>query len=173
MMGDLSQSPPKFYQGFGLGTVLPHENSYGSLTKDSHRSIQEETAHRRQSSNVSQKEQARRMIKKIPSKIKVIEGNLQARFNSVQPSRESPQQPVFPITIRNAYDNSAYNFTNIKQPLTTNNESFYYDGQEVMPKKQVLISLDPPKIDFSHFMHNSAETARLRRDLKQEERLRH
>jgi hypothetical protein len=104
------------------------------------------------------------MIKKIPSKIRVIEGNLQARFNSVQP-RDSAQ-PVFPITIRNAYDNSAYNFTNIRQPSTTNNDSFYIDGDQGRPKKQVLISLDPPKIDFSHFMHNSAETARLKRDLK-------
>jgi len=109
------------------------------------------------------------MIKKIPSKIKIIEGNMQGRFNSVQP-RDSP---VFPITIRNAYENSAYNFTNIKPPATTNNESFYYDGERVRPKKQVLISLDPPKIDISHFLHISAETARLRSDLKQEERLRH
>lgn len=41
------------------------------------------------------------MIKKIPSKIKIIEGNMQGRFNSVQPR----DNPVFPITIRNAYEN--------------------------------------------------------------------
>jgi hypothetical protein len=78
------------------------------------------------------------MIKKIPSKIKVIEGSMPGRFNSVQPKDSGP---AFPITIRNAYENSPYNFTNIKAPFTSNNESFSFDGDPLRPKKQVLISL--------------------------------
>ena len=108
--------------------------------------------HKRQASNVSQKEQARRMIKKIPSKIKVIEG-MQTRHQSVP---KETQQPVFPITIRNAYEGDAYNFTNVRKEFAP--------GQ---PKQKVLISLEPPRIDVGF-----GDSGRTPRDSHLEYRLR-